>query len=193
MTDIASQDGAHFAPAWVHTAGDIPERGLEVAREATQEERDRLAAALDARGCPSLHVAYKILPKSGGRYRASGRIAATIVQRCVVSLAPVTTTLDEPLDVEFRPLETEAAENGHGDPAADFNRDYEPMRRGIIDIGRVVFEQIAATLDPYPRAAGATFQWTDPKQTADPAAGQGGDTGGNDNPFAVLRRLKGDG
>jgi uncharacterized protein len=196
MTQLQNEDGPLFAPTWVHTAGEVPERGLEITREADEDERARLAQALDARGCPDLRVSYKVIPRSGGRYRVSGRIAATLVQRCVVTLAPVTTTLDERLEVEFRPVEIDDFDESTPDPAADFNRDYEPMRRGVIDIGRVVYEQIAAVLDPYPRAAGATFQWTDPKQragddVASTAPTQDAPSDGG-NPFAVLRRLKGE-
>ncbi len=52
-----------------------------------------------------------------------------------------------------------------------------------IDVGRIVYETLSAGLDPYPRKEGAEFDWADPKTGVADSA----------NPFAVLKKLKGEG
>jgi len=54
---------------------------------------------------------------------------------------------------------------------------------GQIAVGRVVFESLAATIDPFPRKPDAVLDW----QSPDPADAPGGKT---ENPFAVLANLK---
>jgi hypothetical protein len=50
----------------------------------------------------------------------------------------------------------------------------------VIDAGRVIFETLAASLDPYPRKPNAEFVWKIEKGTDPAAAG----------PFAGLSSLK---
>jgi hypothetical protein len=54
------------------------------------------------------------------------------------------------------------------------------LEHGLIPVGRIVFESLSASLDPYPRSEGAEFTWQDPKSES--AA----------NPFAALSKLKDD-
>ena len=55
----------------------------------------------------------------------------------------------------------------------------ERIENDRIAVGRIVYEALAAGLDPYPRKEDAAFEWRDPKL----AEGAG-------NPFAVLKKLK---
>ena len=58
----------------------------------------------------------------------------------------------------------------------------EKLERGLIPVGRIVFETLASSLDPYPRREGAAFNWQDPQSAGDKKA----------NPFAALSKLKGE-
>ena len=57
----------------------------------------------------------------------------------------------------------------------------ELLEHGLIDAGRIVYEQLAAGLNPYPRKPDAEF--------VPPADAQAND-GAKINPFAVLAKLK---
>jgi len=59
----------------------------------------------------------------------------------------------------------------------------EPIVAGQIAVGRVVFESLAAALEPYPRKPGAVLDWQAPLP-ADAAATTA------TSPFAVLANLK---
>ena len=99
---------------------------------------------------------------------------------CVVTLEPVSAVARDELDVELWPAEDigPMAEGEHSVLEADTP---EPIENGRIDIGRIVYEHLAASLDPYPRKADASFDEIKPVGAADDKP---------ESPFAVLARLK---
>ena len=58
--------------------------------------------------------------------------------------------------------------------------DVDILERGVIPVGRIVFETLSASLDPYPRRPGAEFTWQDQHQVEPEET----------SPFAVLSQLK---
>lgn len=160
---------------WSHDVQALGERGGDWHRVATPDERARLAAALDLAACDRVEVHYTLKPLSRGRIRFKARIKADLHQRCVVTLAPVAARLDETVDLEFWPADDV-------DQAVDFDAmspaDPEPIEHGRCAVGRVVYEEIAAALDPYPRADGAALESTGDEETE------------GHKPFAMLARLK---
>ena len=162
---------------WSYTLSEIPEDGLSSRRSASAEQRAALAAELDLLDCKRLDVRYEIRPLSHGRYRLTGKLEADVTQNCVVSLEPVDSHIHEPIDVEFRP-----GERPSGDFDALDDREIEPLEDGgVIPVGRIVYELLSSSLDPYPRKEGIELQ---PESSAPdgPEA--------RDNPFAVLKNLK---
>lgn len=104
-----------------------------------------------------------------------GHFRAEVTQTCVISLDPVQNRLDR----TFETLYSNAPEPR---PDADEEEDPpEPIIDGRIDIGEEVVQQLALSIDPYPRAPGATVdaRWL----TGDEDAEEAG-------PFAALGRLK---
>jgi uncharacterized metal-binding protein YceD (DUF177 family) len=167
---------------WEHAARDIPQSGLSRKREAAPDELTRITRALDLVTCASLETAYTIVPTVGGRFRLSGRLHAEISQACVVTLEPVDSSIDEGFDVTFWPEEEMPPPPG-GEVDLDEEADPEPIVAGQIDVGRVVFECLAACVDPFPRKPDATL---DQRSSQPPD----GDVGKPDSPFAVLASLK---
>ena len=167
---------------WEHATHDIPQSGLSREREAAPDELARIARALDLIACASLRTAYTIMPTVGGRFRLSGRLRAEISQACVVTLEPVDST-------DRRGLRRDVlAGGGHARAARRRGRpgrgaDPEPIVAGQIDVGRVVFECLAAGIDPVPEKA---------RRNARPAlvAAADGGAGKPESPFAVLANLK---
>jgi uncharacterized metal-binding protein YceD (DUF177 family) len=181
MKDINHHLSASPRLDWAHTVSDIPASGLKVRRAATDSERGALAADLDIVACSRLEVGYEIRSLSSGRYLLTGYLEADVVQSCVVTLEPVGEELKESFEAEFQPPDELATARSHDlDPFE--TKEIEPLSDGHIAVGRVVYEQIAAALDPYPRAAGATFSWTEPESSAQRGAAQG--------PFDVLKQLR---
>lgn len=167
---------------WMHLETDMGERGLRATRTATDEERVELARELDIPSCESLRVDYEIKPLGGGRYTFTGTLEADMTQACVVTLDPVPAHVLDTFAVELGPVEAlEDAPPESGDREVSSVADVEPIENGRIEVGAIVFGIVSAALPPYPRKAGAEFDWIDPKNAADPEAA---------NPFAALAKLK---
>lgn len=166
--------------SWSHDATDVPERGLDVERRASASELVAITQELDLVSCDSLTARYRIKPVAGGGYRVSGDIAAAVEQRCIVSLEPVASKVAAPIEVEYWPGGRRDDADDEGEIEALSAAEIEPLLNGRLDVGRIIFEQLAASLDPYPRKDGVAFE-------APPEAPPGAAPGG---PFAALGRLK---
>jgi hypothetical protein len=169
---------------WNHAVAEIPGGAREIQKQATAEECAAIARDLGLLACENLAAAYTIRPLGGGRYKVQGTTAAAVTQACIVTLEPVAARLQLPFDVEFSPEPGEARpprEIADGDNEAEVLSlpEIEKIEHGILDVGRVVFEVLAAGLNPYPKKPDAAFEWQDPLAKDAPA-----------NPFGVLAQLK---
>jgi hypothetical protein len=165
---------------WFHPAADIASGGRTIEREATIEECVAVATELGLIGCARLAMSARLTLLGAGRVRLAGTCQARVVQPCIVTLEPVEGAVVLPMDVEFWP-ETAAPEPVEGEAAILDLPEIETLENGRVPVGRVVFETLAAGLDPYPRKPGATFAWEDPKAQDGVLA---------THPFASLAKLK---
>jgi len=111
----------------------------------------------------------------------SGRVVADVEQACVVTLEPVAERIEAELSVLLRPAARR--QDDALDITDPFDEDeVEEIESGTIDVGRIVYEEIASRLDPYPRAPGADFDWKDE------AASESDEE--KENPFAKLAALR---
>lgn len=167
---------------WEHPTSEVPETGLSVTRAAAPDELEAVARALDLVACESLEVSYTIAPAGAGRYALSGTVRAKVAQTCVVTLDPVAGTIEESVQAEFWADEDIPPPRG-GVLDLDETTEPQPIVGGQIAVGRIVFECLAESLDPYPRKPGATFDWQQPVP-------EGAAAGTADSPFAVLAKIK---
>lgn len=151
--------------------------------EINDGERAAIMELLDLQDLQGLKFTYRLRPGSGKRVVLSGRLRAEAVQTCVVSLQPIEARVDEEVDVEFWPIEKiEALRDRPDDPRQTGERDWpEAIEGDTIDLGPLVYETLATSLDPYPKSEGAEFQWKDKEPGAEIP---------ENNPFAVLKSLK---
>lgn len=164
---------------WAHAVRDVPADGLRVTRNATPEEACALAKELEIPSVEGLEVTYRLAPLTGGRLSFKGKLEARVTQECVVTLEPVPATVSVLLDVVFSPAA--ASPSGNLESSLDDleRPDEELIEHGMIEVGRVVMEELVAGLDPYPRLESARFEWTDDE----------GEKAG-EHPFAALARLR---
>lgn len=155
-------------------ADDIPESGLHMEIEAPAETRAEIARLANLRALPALSAVFH-LSRPGAGVHVAGTVSAQVGQTCVVTLEPMDSAVEEPVDLLFTPQAGEAkAEeiSAHGEEEPP-----EPLVGGKVDLGAIATEFLILGLDPYPRKPGAQF--------AAPQA----DTGGA-HPFAALEALK---
>jgi uncharacterized metal-binding protein YceD (DUF177 family) len=163
---------------WTHRTVDVPKGGLARTRAVTDDERTAIIALIGLLSLERLEARYRIEAIAGNAYKLTGRVSAAVEQACIISLEPVADTVDADFDVEFWP-DIKTADNDE-DASVLGGPDIEPLERGIIPVGRIVYESFAAALDPYPRRPDAEFNWQDPKAPAPEKA----------SPFAALSKLK---
>lgn len=175
----ADDGGPLNGKRWRIEAGAVPAGGLKGHEKANAEELAALAVLLDLEQCEQLDVIFQVRPLGGRRFRLNGKVAARVVQACTVTLEPIASHLDLPFDYEFWPDDeiSVSDEDKAIDPLmVDLP---ESIRDGRIEVGRIAFEVLAVSIDPYPRKPEASFSWTD--ETAPERSGA----------FAELVKLKG--
>jgi hypothetical protein len=161
-------------------AQDIPETGLHRDIEASAATRGELAKLAGLHDLPRLSASFD-LERRGAGVRVRGRVSALVGQTCVVSLEPMESEVDEPVDVTFAPLPP-GAEAADSDALGQYLGDGakeppEPLIGGTVDLGALATEFMVLGIDPYPRKPGAAFT---PPNVGDESA----------NPFAALAALK---
>lgn len=162
----------------------IPETGLRVGLEANEAQRAALAVAGGLRDVSSATASFELSHIGGGKVHVVGRVSARVGQSCVVTLDPIDSDIDEPIDLifapeaDFPPLADTVDDDAEPDDTPD---PPEPIVGGIIDLGRVATDALFLGIDPYPRKPDATFE--PPPVVVDP----------EDHPFAALKAFQADG
>jgi Large ribosomal RNA subunit accumulation protein YceD len=160
----------------------IPEGGLHRDISAQPPEREALAADAGLREVLSMNASFDVTPKGGGRFHVLGRVRARVGQTCVVTLEPIESDINEPIDLIFAPPEQVPDLADLVDEAAESEVEIpdppEPIVNGIIDLGRLATDALFLAIDPYPRKADAVFE--PPRAVEDP----------EDHPFAALKALQ---
>ncbi len=114
-----------------------------------------IAAALDLTSLSKLSFSGEIRPLGPDDWELAGRLGATVVQPCVVTLAPVTTRIDEDVRREFRRDLPQFEAGSEVEMPAD---DTLEELGDSIDPGRVMVEALALALPLFPRAPGAELE-----------------------------------
>jgi uncharacterized metal-binding protein YceD (DUF177 family) len=145
----------------------VGEAGYELTVEADPAECAALAARLGVPALAALRCRFR-LARAANAIVAEGEFEARITRICVVSLDEFEMAVAERFRIRFVPAGQESTEI---EPDAD---DEIPYAGGMIDLGEAAAEQLALTLEPYPRRPDAELP---PASEPEP-----------DHPFSVLRR-----
>lgn len=113
-------------------------------------ERIALAAFLAVDSVPMLHFTGKLAAWQERGWALEGRLAAEVVQSCVVTLEPVHTAIDTPVERRYLPRTDAAADETE---AAD--EDGPELFTDRIELAEAIVEALTLAIEPYPRAAGA--------------------------------------
>lgn len=123
----------------------------------TQPDADARAELADALGLLALRklrFSGTIAAEGKRDWRLDGKLGATVVQPCVVTLDPVTTRIDVPVTRRFLAEMPQGAEGDEGEIEMAEDDSIEPLPR-VIDVSAVMAEALALHLPLYPRASGA--------------------------------------
>ncbi len=133
-----------------------PEDGVVVKLTATAAECEALKARFDLADLQSLSASVGI-EKKVMELVLAGTIEAVVAQTCVVTLKPVTSSLEVPFERHYRRREVHEKMVAAGEAlSADGDDvDVDILEGDEIDLGEAVAEEFYLALDPYPRSADA--------------------------------------
>ena len=160
----------------------VKAEGRDLVLDVSAEERGGLAAQLDVTEVESLVVKLRAVRLRGG-FRVTGRLQASVVQPSVVSLEPVTQTVDEEVDRVFLPAgEKHYAAPGGAEVFVDLEGEDVPdhFEGAEADLSDLIVETLALGIDPYPRLPGESLS----------ELGIAGLDEAPESPFARLKELK---
>jgi uncharacterized metal-binding protein YceD (DUF177 family) len=143
---------------------------------AEPDERAALAARFDLLAIDRLEATCTLRRDATG-IRVSGHLSAAVVQRCVVTDAPVHAAVDEAFDLRLLPEPADAAEEV--ELSAD-ECDTVFYTGAALDLGEAVAETLALALDPYPRSPEAAAVLREAGVISEEEAG----------PFGALKDLR---
>ncbi len=126
-----------------------PRQGIPLLLEPDAGGRAAVAAELGIPGVRKLRLEGRLVPEGRQDWRLEAHLGATVVQDCVVTLAPVVTRIEEDLD---RRYVVGLPEPGPGEHEMG-PEDVEPLSSAL-DLGSVMLEALALALPPFPRAEG---------------------------------------
>ena len=107
-----------------------------------------LAGLLGVSHLRKLRFSGRLEAMAGGGWELSGKLGATVVQPCGVTLVPVTTRIDEPVIRRYLP---DFPEPPAGETELPEDVDAEPLGR-TIDPAAVMVEALALAIPAFPRA-----------------------------------------
>ena len=158
-------------PLRLHHIGAGVQRRLKPDAEAIK----RIVRALDLQALDMFEVDINLVPTVSG-WRLDGRVMADAVQTCGLTLEPLPVRIDRRFSIQMvEATEHEADENAEIDLELD-DDSADQIEGGSLDLGQYAVEQLALSLDPFPRKPGAVFE-----QPPEP---------GEISPFAVLKGLR---
>lgn len=114
--------------------------------------RAELAESLGLDALRKLRFRGEIAPEGPADWRLSGDLGATVVQSCVVTLAPVTTRIDVPVARLYLAEPPALPEGAEVEMPEDDSQEPLPA---VLDLQRVMAEALALAVPLYPRAPGA--------------------------------------
>jgi hypothetical protein len=168
----------------IYELSDLSSAGAEVTIDLDADRRAKLAAWLDVQAVEKFLAVVTLRKLAMNRFRYDARFVCDLVQPSVVSLEPLAKRIEESFTRELHVahrLRREIADEGELTLAAGDDEVPEEIETSRYDLAGPLLEELSLALDPYPRAPGEAF--TAPE---DP-------NGRPESPFAVLKKLRGEG
>lgn len=162
--------------------GEIGKGGLAFPIELNEEERNALATLLGVVTVNKLQAEVEVHLWRRNGARLEVKLEANLRQTCVVTLEDFDEDYSETFERSFAPAHDKIhAPRSDSELLLEVDSDDPPevLEGDRFDVGEVIVEHLALSLDPYPRKPGVNFG--DHQEGAAPSS-----------PFDVLKQLKGE-
>ena len=136
-------------------AAEVPETGRHVELAPDEATRQAIANVADVAALPSLKATFDLTRHGTEGLRVEGRVLATVVQNCVVTLEPIESKIDEAVHLVFQPEPGEQPRPSDDEVHLDTKDPPETLVGGAVDLGSLATEFLILGIDPYPRKGDA--------------------------------------
>ena len=152
----------------------------------SKEQTLTLKSRLDLLSLKKVSLTGYLSPLDKDKWTLKAEIKATVKQKCVITLKPVQTIVNEKVNRTFSPLEAQKSSDMLDDGVSQiFFDDTLQEFNNTIDLLEIIFEELTLILPLYPKFDGAK---SDPYTVTEP--GKQPLTNENLKPFAQLSKLK---
>ena len=155
------------------------EKKIEFTLSFNSNELARLQKYLNLISIKKTSMSGKIVATAAGQWHLKAKIGATVVQESVLSLKPVTTRIDDKIDMRI----IKGYDNKVQNSELELNEDY--FIEHELDLDVIFFENIALSIPTFPKGAGEFFE-----NKVFTAKGIDPLTNDRISPFFVLNKLK---
>ncbi|WP_419904185.1 DUF177 domain-containing protein [Kiloniella sp.] len=155
--------------------------------KAKPEECQAIAQRFDLIELHNLTATLELDPKGkGSLLDVRGSLKAKVVQSCIFTAEPVSSSLDETFDIlySFDPVDDAGDEILIDMDAEEPPEMVDPQG---IDFGEAVVQQLAVMLNPYPKSPDSSWEGDSVDEAPDEEEVQ---KAGKTNPFSVLKDLQ---
>lgn len=164
--------------SYIIRAGQIKDQPQKYHLKANDAQCAALAKRFGLKTITKLEGLFRLQHERSGIISAALSMSAEVAQICVVTLDPFPEQITEQTTLRFVPLSLLQRQDSENDEEEDItpesldSPDEIPYENDQIDLGAALAEQLALTLDPYPRKPDAAM----PEAASDHSA----------HPFAAL-------
>jgi uncharacterized metal-binding protein YceD (DUF177 family) len=172
-------------------ASKVVDKDLAMIVDPAATELKAIAEFYDINSVESLKADFILKPYRKAGLRVVGPLRVAMTRTCVVSLEPFESVLKLDVDRTFEPRSSRPRKikdlNEDGEIEIDLETLDPPdvILDGVLDLGAVICEELALSLDPFPRKPGIEFESSD-EEVAE--AAEEAET--KPSPFAALQALK---
>jgi len=159
---------------------EIHDNGFEKTLTLNEEQRAQLEIILEISKLERFECQFDLSPLPKDRFVLTMQISANYEQKSAISLSAIPVQMSETFSTQLWPI-------SQNDPAKSPELDIEYEDEVIefyqsekLNIGQIIYEHFAISIEPFPRASDETFEWEakkDPDQE-------------KENPFSALKILK---
>ena len=164
--------------------GTLTDKGAELTLAPNEAERAAIAGCLGIEAVDGLRAVVQLARGGTDIYSYEASFEADVVQTCVVSLDLVPAHLTGEFRRIFRVVSSlehrKAGPKAGGEILAGEDEEPDVLDSYTADLAVPLLDELSLSLEPYPRARGAAFAVPEDASSSE------------DNPFAVLRVLKGE-
>ena len=166
-------------------AAEVSREVAKYTLKATDSQLKDLETRFSVVSIEAIEASVKVYTREGPGIMVEGSVKAQLVQSCITTLKDVPETIDTPLTLLLVDSETANRMDEDESFMANEEPEYDALEGDTVDIGEIVAQTVAISLNPYPRAEGATL-----------SSGKNKNISVNEpelekkNPFAILQKLK---